>query len=84
MFCLQLLKICNFTVLWMYGMSVFLFVQSRGVIGALPTVTAIHLHYIAMDIWTECSVVSRGLRENVVSVCGDCSTVTSMCYGYKE
>jgi hypothetical protein len=33
-------------------------VQGRGEMAVLPAVTPVLLHYIAMDIWTDCSVVS--------------------------
>jgi hypothetical protein len=35
-----------------------LLVQRRDEMVILPAVTAVLLHHIAMDIWTDCSVVS--------------------------
>jgi hypothetical protein len=43
-----------------------LLVQCRGEMAVLPAVTAVLLHHSAMDIWTDCWVVSRGLREMAV------------------
>ena len=37
-----------------------LLVQDRGELAVLPAVTAVLLHHSAMDIWTDCSVVSTG------------------------
>jgi len=50
----------------------------------LPAVTAVLLHYSAMDTWTEGNFVSTGYRENCGSACSYCSTVTSQCYGYMD
>jgi hypothetical protein len=50
----------------------------------LPAVTVVLLHHSAMDIWTDCNVVSTGQRGNGGSACSYCSTVTSQCYGYME
>jgi len=61
-----------------------LLVQGRGEMAALRAVTAVLLHHSAMDIWTECSVVSTGQRENGDSASNYCSTVTSQCYGYVD
>jgi Tfp pilus assembly protein PilX len=33
----------------------------------LPSVTAVLLHHNAIDKWTDCNVVSTGLRRNCVS-----------------
>jgi len=35
-------------------------VQGRGEMAVLPAVTAVLLHYSAMDIWTDGSVVNTG------------------------
>jgi len=35
-----------------------LLVQGRGEMAVLPAVTALLLHYSAMDTWTDCNVVS--------------------------
>jgi len=35
-------------------------VQDRGEMAVLPAVTAVLLHHSAIDIWTDCNVVSRG------------------------
>ena len=37
-----------------------LLVQGTGEMAFLPEVTAVRLHHSAMDIWTECNVVSTG------------------------
>jgi len=37
-----------------------LLVQGRGEMAVLPVVTAVLLHHIAMDIWTEGNDVSTG------------------------
>jgi len=37
-----------------------LLVQGRGELAVLPAVTAVLLHHLAMDIWTEDNVVSTG------------------------
>jgi hypothetical protein len=45
-------------VLGINGLTVVLLVQGRGIMADLPAVTAVLLHYSAIDIWTDCSVVS--------------------------
>jgi len=57
-----------------------LLVQGRGEMAVLPEVTAVLLHHIAMDTWTEGNVVS-GIGGYA---CSYCSTVTSQCYGYMD
>jgi hypothetical protein len=47
-------------VLWIYGLTVELLVQRRGEMAVLTAVTAVLLHHFAMDMWTDCSVVSTG------------------------
>jgi hypothetical protein len=47
-------------VLWIYGLTVELLVQRIGEMAVLAAVTAVLLHDSAMDIWTDCSVVSTG------------------------
>jgi len=42
----------------------------------LPAVTAVLLHHSAMDNWTDCSVVSTGVKGNGGSDSSYCSTVT--------
>ena len=37
-----------------------LLVQGRGEMAVLLAVTAVLLHHSAMDIWTDCNVVSTG------------------------
>jgi hypothetical protein len=37
-----------------------LLVQGRGEIAVPPAVTVVLLHHSAMDIWTDCNVVSTG------------------------
>jgi len=54
-----------------------LLVQGRLEMAVQPIVTAILLHYISMVTYTDCSVVSSGLRGNDSSACSYCSTVTS-------
>ena len=43
-----------------YGMTAVLLVESRGEMVVLPAVTAVLLQHSALDIWTDCSVVSTG------------------------
>ena len=59
MFYLQLLQYCYVTVLWIYALTVMLFLHGRGEM-VLPAVTAVLLHHSAMDTWTDCNVVSTG------------------------
>jgi hypothetical protein len=47
-------------VLWIYGLTVMLLVQGKVEMEVLPTVTAVLLHHSAIDIWTDCNVVSTG------------------------
>ena len=47
-------------MLWIQVLTVLMLVQGRGEIAVLPVVTAVLLHHSAMNIWTECSVVSTG------------------------
>jgi hypothetical protein len=61
-----------------------LLVQGRGEMAVLTAVTAVLLHQSAMDIWTDCSVVSTGKRGNGGCAFIYCSTVTSPCYGYMD
>ena len=58
--CLQLMQYCYITVLLIHGLSVIFSVQGRGEMAVLPAVTAVLLHYSAMDILTDCIVVSTG------------------------
>ena len=44
----------------------------------LPAVTAVLLHYSALDTWTDCNVVSTVKKGNGSSACSYCSTVTSL------
>ena len=69
-------------MLWIQGLNAVWFLQSRGEMTDLPTVTAVLLHHIAMDTWTDCNVVSTGYRGNAGSAFSYCSTVTSHCNGY--
>ena len=55
-----------------------LLVQGSGEMAVLPAVPAILLLQCAIDTWTDCNVVSTGLRGNGVSACSYCSTVTSL------
>ena len=54
-----------------------LLVQVRVEIAVLPTVTAVQLHYCAMDTWTDFNFVITGKRGNCGSACSYCSTVIS-------
>ena len=56
-----------------------LLVQGRGEMAVLPAVTAVLLHHIAMDTWTDCNVLSTGGMVNGGSACSYCSTVSSHC-----
>ena len=47
-------------MLWIHDLTVMLLVQGRGEMAVLPAVTAVLLHHSAMDIWTDCNVVSTG------------------------
>ena len=47
-------------MVWIHGLAVMLLVQGKGEMAVLPAVTAVLLHYNAMDTWTDFSVVSRG------------------------
>ena len=47
-------------MLWIYGLTAIVLVQGREEMAVLPAVTAVLLHHIAMDIWTEGNVVSTG------------------------
>ena len=90
-FC-TLLNICDFenyknvyiTLLWIHGLRAMLLVQGRGEMAVLPAVTAVLLHHIAMDTWTDCNVLSTGGMVNGGSACSYCSTVSSQCYGYMD
>jgi len=62
-------------MLWIHGLTVVLLVKVRVKIFFLPAVTAVLLHHSAMDVWTDCSVVSTGWRGNGVSAYRFCNTV---------
>ena len=47
-------------MLWIRRLTVVLLVQGSREIVVLSAVTAVLLHHSAMDIWTDCSVVSTG------------------------
>jgi hypothetical protein len=47
-------------VLWTHGLIVILLVQGGGEMAVMTEVTAVLLHHSAMDIWTDCNVVSTG------------------------
>jgi len=47
-------------VLWIYGLTVVLLVQGRGEMAVRSAVAAVLLHHSAVDIWTDCSVISTG------------------------
>jgi len=47
-------------------------------------VTAVLIHHSAMDVWTDCNVVSTGKRGNGGSVCSYSNTVALQCYGYMD
>ena len=61
-----------------------LLVQGRGEMALMPAVTAVLLQQSAMDIGTECNVVSTGWRGNGVYDCSYCNSVTSQNYGYRN
>jgi hypothetical protein len=50
-------------------MTAMLLVQCTGEMTALPAVTAVLLHHITVDTWTECNVVGTGQRGNGGSAC---------------
>ena len=83
-YCLQLLQYSYITVLLIHGLTAVFLVQGRGEMALLPVVTAVHLHYCAMDTWIDCTDVSTMKRGNGGSVCSYCSTVTSQCYGFMD
>jgi len=51
------LQYCYITVLWIHGLIAMLLLQGREEMAVLPAVTAIPLHHIAMDTWTDFRVV---------------------------
>ena len=57
-FCLQLMNSFFNTFIWIPGLTVLLLVQGAGEMAVLPAVTAVMLHHIPMDTWTDCNVVS--------------------------
>jgi len=59
-------------------------VEGRGEIAVTTAVTALLLHQCAMDTGTDCSFVRIVYRVNGVYGCSYCSTVTSVCYGYRD
>ena len=56
-------------MLWLHGLTVALLVQCRGEMTVPSAVTAVLIHHSAMDVWTDCNVVSTGKRGNGGSVC---------------
>jgi len=80
----MLLQYRYLSVLWKCRLNAVWFVQGRREMTVLPAVTAILLHHSAMDIWTDCSVVSRGVRGNGGSACRFFSSFTLQCYGYMD
>jgi len=61
-----------------------LLVQERGVMAFMPAVNTILIPPNAVDTGTDCNVVSKEKRGNIVHACSYCSTVTSECYGYRD
>jgi len=57
---LQLLQYAYITVLWIHGLSAMLLVQGSEEMAVLSVDTAVLFHHSAMDIWTDCNVVSTG------------------------
>jgi len=47
-------------VLYINGRTAVLLVQVRGEMAVLTEVTTVKLHHVAMDTWTESSIVSTG------------------------
>jgi len=47
-------------VLWIQGLSAVLLVQGRGEVAVMSAVTAVLLHYSAVDTGNICSDVSTG------------------------
>ena len=47
-------------MLWIHGLNEVLLLQSRENIAVLPIVSALLLHYNAMDKWTDYSVGNAG------------------------
>ena len=47
-------------MLWIYGLRAMWLVEGRDEMAVLSEVTAVLLHHSAMDIWTDCNVVSTG------------------------
>jgi len=68
-------------MLWIQGLKVLLSVQGRGEMAVISAVTALLLHYNAMDTETGGSDVSTGQRGNGGYSCSNCNTATSQCYG---
>jgi hypothetical protein len=48
-----------------------LLVQGRGEMAVLPALNDLLLHQSAMDIWTDCNVVSTEYRGNGGSACSE-------------
>jgi len=71
-------------VLYINGRTAVLLVQARGEMAVLTEITAVQLHYSAMDTRTESSIVRTGQRENGSSACSNCSTDTSRLYGHMD
>jgi len=61
-----------------------LLIQCRGKIAVITAVNAILLHQCAIYIGTDCIVVSTRKRGKSGYDCNYCSTVTSVCYGYRD
>ena len=47
-------------MLWIYVLRAMWLVEGRDEMAVLSEVTAVLLHHSAMDIWTDCNVVSTG------------------------
>ena len=50
----------------------------------MTSVKTVLLHQCSMDKGTGVNVVNTGQRGNGVYACSYCSTVTSVCYGYRD
>jgi len=47
-------------MLWIHELIAMLLVEVRGEMSVLPAVTAVLLHYSALDTWTYCNILNTG------------------------
>ena len=52
------MQYCYITELWVQGLTAVLLLEGREEMSVMPAVTAVLFHLSAMDIGTDCSVVS--------------------------